>query len=1329
VAEETVKRLIDIQARTTGVAEATQKLDALSDAHQGVAQAAEQAATATEDATQANSKASASVGSLEKRLEGLQRKYDVAYRAQAVLKKDVRDLDKALAAGRIDSTRHQALVKMAEEASQKTLKQTQIIQTAATKAIAANDDVAESNTRVIQLGSHQWSSLRSQAIDAATMLSGGSSPFQVMSSQSGQVIEALGSNPNGIGGSLKGIGQAALGLVNPFTIAFTAIAATVGTAAYALVSYSNQIDALEKSLRGRGMSTSATVGQLNEVAKANANAGNVSTRAARDMTAAYASTGQIGLSMMGNLVTVQREYAKQTGQDLPEATAELAKIMADPAKGAALVAEKFGSLGDKTRQLIERQQESGDLAGAQKTLFDALNGTLNKHAKELTGIAALWDTIKTTVSEGLNGLGSTAMPTLEERAAAARRALEDAQRQRALQNAPRTGSPLLDGPFQSQGGPLMGPNSLQALERQALRLESDVIIEQAIREMEAREAQAREISERIGDIVRSVNPEIAQLDGLKRQRDLLQKGLSDPMVLKELGVTSDQARAALEKLNVQITAFKTTSEQLAQSYDFAVRSITAQTTAEKAQLAYDQALAQAKRDSLTPLQQATEAERARNLVLLETSTALGESLRQMRDEAKLIGASPMAQRQGEIANRFNEMRRLNPGNEAAIAEMESIEKRRAAYEMLTKPMEDANRALDEQTRMLDAQQMTLGGTTAQIRAAEEAARLWNEAQRQGITEATVGTEAYQRLGDAISAAAQRAGAVAQRSEILEKQKQQLTDIKDLGKDALKGFVSDLRQGKSFAEAFTNVLDKLLDKMLDMLINSIFDGTEFNPLKMITSLFGGNKGAGVPNFAPSGSGGLNGGGYGGDPYSSAVTEATTKATVAASKASGDIILDVLNAGKGSGALGAFNFGTNYKTGVDGRLTDILQTAAQRGGFKVDLTSGFRPGDPRFHGQGLATDVKLFGANGQPLPNYQDASAFRQYELFAQQARQVQMEKYPELADDFRWGGYFSGGKGKYGAMDPMHFDLGGNKVGMGGGSWENGLSPGQRMLWPGANSRGMGPQAFSGQAGNDNLLGGSANDLSQNFQSLSQSSQQLAPGFDQLSSSLTAKAPEITQGLTTLGNATGQGGEMVGGALQNTAGVIGQGANGIGGAIQQLGQALTSGGGGGGGFGGLLNLFGGGGGMWGSWMNNTSSWTLAGAGLHSGGLVGRDRTFTRHADASLWSGAPRFHDGMRPDEVPAILQRGEWVLSKGDVAGIKRAGEQPANSNARGGYGGPRVVVNNHGPTDAHAEEREDGTVEVYVDALESKMAGRAARGKGPFNKALQGRQNGKSLRG
>jgi hypothetical protein len=134
-------------------------------------------------------------------------------------------------------------------------------------------------------------------------------------------------------------------------------------------------------------------------------------------------------------------------------------------------------------------------------------------------------------------------------------------------------------------------------------------------------------------------------------------------------------------------------------------------------------------------------------------------------------------------------------------------------------------------------------------------------------------------------------------------------------------------------------------------------------------------------------------------------------------------------------------------VDPVLVDILQKAADATGLKVEAFSGFRPGDKRLHGKGAATDVRILDENGKPLANYQDTAAFPIYQRFAHAAREIQQQEYPELGNAFRWGGYFSGSKGKYGAMDLMHFDVGGSdKLGMGGGSWDKGLSKEQAALW-------------------------------------------------------------------------------------------------------------------------------------------------------------------------------------------------------------------------------------------------------------------------------------------
>ena len=85
--------------------------------------------------------------------------------------------------------------------------------------------------------------------------------------------------------------------------------------------------------------------------------------------------------------------------------------------------------------------------------------------------------------------------------------------------------------------------------------------------------------------------------------------------------------------------------------------------------------------------------------------------------------------------------------------------------------------------------------------------------------------------------------------------------------------------------------------------------------------------------------------------------------------------------------------------------------------------------------------------------------------------------------------------------------------------------------------------------------------------------------------------------------------------------------------------------------------------------NALSGALGGAGglfaniLHTGGVVGAPGP-GRMVPALAFAGAPRMHNGgwagLRPDEVPAILQRGERVLSRREAAGFGQSGASTVN---------------------------------------------------------------------
>lgn len=159
--------------------------------------------------------------------------------------------------------------------------------------------------------------------------------------------------------------------------------------------------------------------------------------------------------------------------------------------------------------------------------------------------------------------------------------------------------------------------------------------------------------------------------------------------------------------------------------------------------------------------------------------------------------------------------------------------------------------------------------------------------------------------------------------------------------------------------------------------------------------------------------------------------------------------------------ALQLGSGFRTAAGGaqldpRLLDVLQRAAAGFPLKVEAFSGVAPRatGTRNHPTGRAVDINIYGEDGKPLPNVRNAASFRTYEKFAQSARQIQQELYPELNDAFRWGGYFRGGT----PFDQMHFDVSGG--GMAYGGWDTGLTESGRRALTGAESIGMASQAHS-----------------------------------------------------------------------------------------------------------------------------------------------------------------------------------------------------------------------------------------------------------------------------
>lgn len=104
----------------------------------------------------------------------------------------------------------------------------------------------------------------------------------------------------------------------------------------------------------------------------------------------------------------------------------------------------------------------------------------------------------------------------------------------------------------------------------------------------------------------------------------------------------------------------------------------------------------------------------------------------------------------------------------------------------------------------------------------------------------------------------------------------------------------------------------------------------------------------------------------------------------------------------------------------------------------------------------------------------------------------------------------------------------------------------------------------------------------------------------------------------------------------------------------------------------------------------SAGSLLASYFHGGGVVGVEATRTRPMDASVFATAPRYHAGavagLAPDELPAVLRRGEAVLTPGQM---KALGSDRAS---RRDDSAPVTVVMNITTPDAAGFRRSQGQI-------------------------------------
>ncbi|KQQ29421.1 hypothetical protein ASF53_19510 [Methylobacterium sp. Leaf123] len=221
-------------------------------------------------------------------------------------------------------------------------------------AIRATTAANENSTKATALHGQAWQNLGFQVNDATTMLLSGSSAFQVVATQGGQVYQILSGAQGGVGGALKEIGNFLVGLVTPARLLVGGLVG-IGVAGVAAgLSWQGTQADIRRALAGIGRDAGATVGDIEGIANATVAASDISITAARALTLELVKTGKIGRDSLAPIAAVGRDFAATLGLDATEGGQVLARSFAEPSKGAEELARRYGLLSDATVEYVRR---------------------------------------------------------------------------------------------------------------------------------------------------------------------------------------------------------------------------------------------------------------------------------------------------------------------------------------------------------------------------------------------------------------------------------------------------------------------------------------------------------------------------------------------------------------------------------------------------------------------------------------------------------------------------------------------------------------------------------------------------------------------------------------------------------------------------------------------------------------------------------------------------------------------------------------------------------------------------------------------------------------
>jgi hypothetical protein len=645
--------------------------------------------------------------------------------------------------------------------------------------------------RQAALSSFAMTNLAFQINDVATMAALGMDPMRIFATQVGQIYQILATGQGGVRGSFSYLKDTIVGMITPLRLVTAAVVGFGVAAATALNSAINRGIEVETALSGIGRMSGVTATDIEAIAAAAREAGVATVGQARAMALALVGTGAISAEVSEDIIGIGRRIAKTFGEDLTAATERMAAAFADPARGVDDLNKRLGVYDDRTRQLIKSLAAQNNLTDAQKLLLEGLERGIVSSAGSTNMLERAWHRTTEAMSDYWDKFAK-----LADRAAGGGTLEEQLERSKA---AMRDNSNLENGLF----GWLTGDRYWEAVN-------NVVKLTQEIEKAKAAAAESVNVRESnwVGDFSRKMLPEFSDRQRMQDDFKRLTENLKDPNVRGRLDdPTVAAAEKATELLASRIAYYKTNIELAREDHTIALQNIAARSTAQRAEIAYQETLQRARREDYSTAEE--KASLARDRVLAEGREAVrraneqrliasDHSVEQARAELALVGQTASA-RERELA--------LLQTRQQLEAEALRTEGDRNAYDRgHLKIMEDRVKWQAELNRLIQ-QESTLKDLAferAQMGRSEREQNVYGRLNSLGIL----------TNGEIVGSQAELIAGQIRFNEVMR-------ISQDSSKEFASGFIRDMRDGVSATEALANAMNRLADRFLDMAMDQGF----------------------------------------------------------------------------------------------------------------------------------------------------------------------------------------------------------------------------------------------------------------------------------------------------------------------------------------------------------------------------------------------------------------------------------------------------------------------------------------------------------------------------